>query len=512
LNKEQVVLLKNYLKIADASDVELAGCLEVSRRYRLDPFKQGQIWFVKRWDKNAVALSGSKGAFVYTPQVGIYGMLHIAARDHSDYGSLSEAEFGPMFMHDVEGHKFKAPEWCRVKAFKKGIAEPTVAAIYFEEFCPALWDNARLFWSRMPRAQIEKCAKARVVRTAYPDLGGLYIPEEMDRMNDNLTPSGRQVTFQEDKPTVTLEAQAAIDGLKARGLWCDEHNCIRNGKHLETCGSSRNASKPPAAPKAAPSQPQAQDPLSWKKETEKKANDAAKPSAKKPDPKQGGSAADVPKAATAPATSLPPAKYELTIDWTLDRKLPLLTGDVKVLADILVAFTDFGLEWGKDGFWHAEEKNIPRIMELASSNGFLVKEIQPNASGQVPPSGQRNSPPPVKEAAGGGRGRESAGASPSVVSGTIEKSIAGMVGTTPVRDVTLLLADKSKPTYRCWDKKWFEHLDAGVGKKAELVLKQNKQYLNVIGARKIGSKEWLDDGTPAIQNKDREAGGKTLFG
>ena len=189
-------MLKNYLKIADASEVELKGCLEVARRYKIDPFKQGQIWFIKRWDKNASTVTGAKGAFVYSPQVGIYGMLHIAARDYPDFGSVSEAEFGPMFQHDVEGHKIKAPEWCRVKAYKKGIAEPTVATIYFEEFCPALWDNARLFWAKMPRAQLEKCAKARAIRTAYPDLGGLYIPEELERMKDEYTASGRQIVEQ----------------------------------------------------------------------------------------------------------------------------------------------------------------------------------------------------------------------------------------------------------------------------------------------------------------------------
>ena len=30
-----------------------------------------------------------------------------------------------VFMHEVEGHEIKAPEWCRVKAFKKGIEQPT---------------------------------------------------------------------------------------------------------------------------------------------------------------------------------------------------------------------------------------------------------------------------------------------------------------------------------------------------------------------------------------------------
>jgi hypothetical protein len=95
---------------------------------------------------------------------------------------------------------------------------------------------------------------------------------------------------------------------------------------------------------------------------------------------------------------------------------------------------------------------------------------------------------------------------PLTVSGTIEKSIAGMCGTTPVRDVTLLLVDKSKPSYRCFDKKLFEHLDAGLGKFAVLVMKQNKTFLNIVGLRKIGAKQWDEDGQPFIDNREREAG------
>jgi hypothetical protein len=511
LNHDQVVLLKNYLKIADASDAELAGCLEVARRYRLDPFKQGQIWFVKRWDKNAVAGNGTKGAYVYTPQVGIYGMLHVAARDHKDYGSISDPEFGPMIMHEVENHKFKAPEWCRVKAFKKGIAEPTVATIYFEEFCPAVWDNARLFWAKMPRAQIEKCCKARVVRTAYPDMGGLYIPEEMDRINAEIgkdyTPGGRLITKDGVTPSgqpVSWEAKnrAQIGAGPTRempqeGFFCARHQCPfskcpadeHSQAELEAMDALERASKKPAA----------------------KPIDVT-PTSKKPDPKQGASAKDVPKAA-APAGKVQTLeyKYELVIDWNMDRNQPVLTGHLEELGVALAKEkSPIKMIWGKEELWHAAAKDIPAIMQVAGQNGFAVREIHP---GQVPPSGQRsNAPSPARKAGGEGGPSEKAGSTPSVISGVIERVNTGMAGKNPVKHVTLLLADKTKPTFSCFDKKWFEALDAGLGKQAHLITKQNGKYINIIGARKIGSKEWLEDGTPAIQRKDQEAGGKTLFG
>jgi RecT family len=190
LSSDQLAILKNSIA-KGASDDELKFCLEVARRYKLDPFRQ-QIWFIPRWDKNADNGQGAKGRNVYVPQVALYGLLHIAARDHADYGSISLPEYGPMIEVEVDGKKIKGPEWARVKVWKKGLSEPTVGEAYFEEYCPKRWENT-LFWRTMGRRMIAKCAKAQGVREAYPDLGGLTIPEEMERMNENFSPSGREL-------------------------------------------------------------------------------------------------------------------------------------------------------------------------------------------------------------------------------------------------------------------------------------------------------------------------------
>src|SRR6266404_1656085 len=75
LNTEQVTILKNSIA-KGATDEELKFCLTVARRYKLDPFKQ-QIWFIRRWDKAADNGKGGVGAYIWTPQVGLYGMAHI---------------------------------------------------------------------------------------------------------------------------------------------------------------------------------------------------------------------------------------------------------------------------------------------------------------------------------------------------------------------------------------------------------------------------------------------------
>jgi len=450
LNDEQVVLLKNYLKIADASDLELKGCLEVARRYRLDPFKQGQIWFIKRWDKNAVAANGTKGAFIYTPQTGIYGLLHIAGRDYPDFGSMSEPEFGPMFMHEVENHKFKAPEWCRVKAFKKGIAEPTVATIYFEEFCPSVWDNARLFWAKMPRAQIEKCAKARALRTAYPDLGGLYIPEEMARFDDNQTPGGRQIIHAgQGHEMPALDMDAPHGHQKGTPQAAMAENALRR---VEEADKALAEEKAKAAPKASPAQ-----------------NAPTQP----------------PIGAIELDLSVEPGYLR----WDLANVLEMVKKHTKAYWD------------EKESWWRIPAADAATIREMCQTCGYKLTEIAPKVSG-------KKGKPESKRPAGG---TEHPPAEPHVVKGTIDRSIAGMAGNIPVRDVTMSLENKKKPTFRTFDKALFKYLDAGVGKVSEVLVKQNGKYWNLVGLKSVGSTEFENGKTPVLSVHREPGSTKSLF-
>src|SRR5882724_4485863 len=206
LDNEQLTILKNSVA-KGATDEELKFCLAVARRYKLDPFRQ-QIWFIKRWDSGADNGKGGRGAYVWSPQVGIYGMLHIAARDHADYGTLSKPEYGPEITIEVEGHKIKGPQWCTVQLWKKGLSEPSVGEAWFEEYCPKVWDNAKLFWAKYQHRMIAKCAKAQAAREAYPDLGGLLIPEECQRGQDDFTESGRQIVQQEQRPSRQIDSRS----------------------------------------------------------------------------------------------------------------------------------------------------------------------------------------------------------------------------------------------------------------------------------------------------------------
>ncbi len=210
LSGEEITILKNSIA-KGASDTELQFCLTVARRYRLDPFRR-QIWFVRRWDSSADNGHGGSGAYVWTPQVGIHGLLHIAGRDHADFGSVSLPEYGPMLdvsytSKDGKVKTFKAPEWAKVKVWKKGVAEPTEAQAWWSEYCPADLSKAP-FWQKMPRRMIGKCAIALGINEAYPDLGGLHIPEQCERIDEDYTPSGRVIAEPEERGSV--EAAQAV--------------------------------------------------------------------------------------------------------------------------------------------------------------------------------------------------------------------------------------------------------------------------------------------------------------
>ena len=188
LTLDEVALVKNHVA-KGATDKELEFCLAVARRRKLDPFK-GQIWFVKRRDQSA------EGGHRWIPITGIDGLCHVAARDHRDYGSNDEPEYGPMatvtwqWQGKGEVKKLQAPEWAKVAVWKKGATRPTVATVWWNEIYPNI-DFAPTVREK-PRLMLGKCALAQAIRRAYPDTGGLYIPEEFQGPPE-FTPGGRVI-------------------------------------------------------------------------------------------------------------------------------------------------------------------------------------------------------------------------------------------------------------------------------------------------------------------------------
>jgi len=217
IQSEEAVILKNAIA-KGATDAEFKYCLTVARRHKLDPFQQ-QIWFVPRWDSEAMMSDGKKGGKVYVPQVALNGLLHVAARDHKDFGSFSEPEYGPMievkWQYKGQGSfkTFMAPEWARVKAYKKGLAEPTVGIVFWSEIYPNVDFSPMV--RQMARRMLAKCAQAQATRLSYPSTGGLLIAEETHGPDfQNITPGGRLITRQEEP--VSLEVPPESEDPKVK--------------------------------------------------------------------------------------------------------------------------------------------------------------------------------------------------------------------------------------------------------------------------------------------------------
>ena len=206
LSDEEVTLVKNHIA-KGATDSELQFCLAVARRFKLDPFRQ-QIWFVARNDKSA------EGGKRWIPITGINGLLHIAARDHKDFGSNDEPEFGPMknvkWTHYDKHGEIQAPEWARVTLWKKRHEHPIVATVFWDEVYPNV--GAAPLVRQMPRLMLGKCALAQAVRRAYPATDGLYISEEFQGPAE-YTDGGRQI-IRQDAQTLDLPAPAEDERLK----------------------------------------------------------------------------------------------------------------------------------------------------------------------------------------------------------------------------------------------------------------------------------------------------------
>jgi phage recombination protein Bet len=135
----------------------------------LDPM-QKPVHIVPMWDKNARQMRD-----VIMPGVGLYRTQ--AARSNALAG-ISEPEFGPVVEFELDGKKFKAPEWARVvvdRLLPNGaIGKFSAVEYWIENYATAGKDSEspNAMWKKRPRGQLGKCAQAQALRTAFPEMTG----------------------------------------------------------------------------------------------------------------------------------------------------------------------------------------------------------------------------------------------------------------------------------------------------------------------------------------------------
>lgn len=486
INQEEAVLLTNAV-CKGATPKELEYCLTVARRYRLDPFRK-QIWFVPRWDSQATATDGKVGAKVWVPVVSIDGLLHLAARDHKDFGSYSEPEYGPLierqWTYKGKSGRINAPEWARISTTKKGSLEPTWAKVWWEEIYPNI-DDAPLV-RRMPRLMLGKCAKAQVTRTAYPATGGLYIQEELHgREFSQFTPEGRIYSIE---PRGSHEATREV---AKRQL--EEHL----GEQFPTLEAAQQAY-------------QKTKESSEGRQPVRSAGNAEAPRHASPTPpgdsgKRRGPGHD-PRCTDSPESL--PAKGKVSVKLKDDLTgTGLVTGD---LEDICEELKKLLLVQWKDGAFYVFMKDVMELEKFCREKQYAFELRDERASS---PTGSHGGPTPGEEGTRGkGRSRPPNEPAPAAVESVVKGVVQSVVEKTTKKNVyvnVLLKMEGRSQWFSCWHRSLFEALNKAKDKECEFFVEVVKDFYNIAGIKRIGTQEW--DGKLPVVQIDREPGQKTLY-
>lgn len=113
-------------------------------------------------------------------QIGIDGFRLIASRT-GELAGTDEPEFEYNDKKEVVKAKITVYRLIGGKKCK------FVGIAYWDEFYPG--DKQGFMWNKMPHNQLAKCAEAQALRKGFPgDLGSMYIPEELERQEIDVTP------------------------------------------------------------------------------------------------------------------------------------------------------------------------------------------------------------------------------------------------------------------------------------------------------------------------------------
>ena len=146
---------------------DLAKFLYICEKRNLDPLL-GEVHADFRW-------SNKIQRFNLVPIVHIDGIRKLA-----DLTKQYDGQEDPVFTTDSKGQLIA----CTVRVYRKDCAHPFGATCFLLEYAKGL------MWRKMPHVMLAKVTEMAALRKAFPAaLGGVYIPEELDR-NDDDSPAG----------------------------------------------------------------------------------------------------------------------------------------------------------------------------------------------------------------------------------------------------------------------------------------------------------------------------------
>lgn len=226
----------------NATDSELALCVELCNRQHLNPFTK-EVYLVKY---------GNAPASIITS----YQVFNRRANRQESYGGIKS---GVVVMREGQIVKKRGSAvykqvgeqllggWAEVQ-FKDG-KEPAYVELALSDY-----STGKSNWAKMPGVMIEKCAKAGAWRLAYPDeFGGMYTGEEMDQKVAQDMRAGTQAVEAESvEPAVDqlqpvrdlfrpFMAATALDSAGAMAAICAAVGCTSSNMHDMTQTQARRA-------------------------------------------------------------------------------------------------------------------------------------------------------------------------------------------------------------------------------------------------------------------------------
>jgi phage recombination protein Bet len=215
--------------VKDATEADLRVFLHVCRKTGLDPFRK-QIYLIPRREYDSYL---DRWVPKQTIQVGIDG-FRIERERAADRGGFM-VDFEETIWYDRNGTEFlvwldddNPPAACKVvlvKVYADGTRARYPAVLRYAAYVPR--KNGQINptgrWKDDPDHQLEKCCEAFASRKACPaELGGLYIPEEMDGLPPDETESRRRrngrtapvraTVIRDGEPVTPAEPVADPDG------------------------------------------------------------------------------------------------------------------------------------------------------------------------------------------------------------------------------------------------------------------------------------------------------------